>query len=208
MRPARSRRSRPTASNRRRQRSDVVLLRQRGRRSCRRGPGKDGTLYVSIGGPGPGTAQFEPAGNADSVVSVDSSGTVTQLANIGQYERDNNPDPNAVDSDVGGMAMGADGLLYVADSGGNDLYSVDPTTGELKLVTVFPGLPSVNGAPNPARGNKPEVDPGSDRRDRRPEWRRLRRLPHRRGAVGDTGRQPRLSTSASGRHDRRTQSPA
>jgi sugar lactone lactonase YvrE len=121
--------------------------------------GKDGTVYVSIGGPGPGTSQFEPAGNADSVVKVDSAGTVTELANIGQYERENNPDPNAVDSNVGGMAMGADGLLYVADSGGNDLYSVNPDTGELKVVAVIPGLPSVNGAPNPARGNKPEVDP-------------------------------------------------
>jgi hypothetical protein len=121
--------------------------------------GKDGTVYVSIGGPGPGTSQLEPAGNADSVVKVDSTGTVTELANIGQYERENNPDPNAVDSNVGGMAMGTDGLLYVADSGGNDLYSVNPETSELKLVSVIPGLPSVNGTPNPARGNKPEVDP-------------------------------------------------
>jgi hypothetical protein len=121
--------------------------------------GKDGTVYVSIGGPGPGTSQFEPAGNADSVVKVDSTGTVTELANIGQYERENNPDPYAIDSNVGGMAMGTDGLLYVADSGGNTLYSVNPTTGELKLVAVIPALPSVNAAPNPARGNKPEVDP-------------------------------------------------
>src|SRR4051794_8646359 len=108
--------------------------------------GKDGKVFVSIGGPGPGTGQFVPAGNASSVVSVDSTGTVTPLANIGQYERVNNPDPNAVDSNVGGMAMGTDGLLYVADSGGNDLYTVNPDTGELKLVTVFAGLPSVGGA--------------------------------------------------------------
>jgi hypothetical protein len=121
--------------------------------------GQDGTVYVSIGGPGPGTAQFVPSGNADSVVSVDSSGTVTPLANIAQYERTNNPDPNAIDSNVGGIAVGANGLLYVADSGGNDLYSVDPASGELKVAAVFPGLPSIGNAPNPARGNKPEVDP-------------------------------------------------
>jgi len=121
--------------------------------------GTDGTIYVSIGGPGPGTTLFQPAGNADSVVSVDSAGTITPLANIGEYERTNNPDPNAVDSNVGGIALGSDGLLYVADSGGNDLYSVDPTSKELKLVTVFKGLPSVDNAPNPARGNLPEVDP-------------------------------------------------
>ena len=121
--------------------------------------GADGTIYVSIGGPGPGTAMFQPAGNADSVVSVNSAGTVTQIANIGEYERTNNPDPNAVDSNLGDIALGSDGLLYVADSGGNDLYSVDPTSNELNVVTVFEGLPSVDNAPNPARGGLPEVDP-------------------------------------------------
>src|SRR4051794_21199267 len=47
--------------------------------------GQDGTLYVSIGGPGPGTAFLVPAGVADSVVSVAADGTVSQVANIGQY---------------------------------------------------------------------------------------------------------------------------
>ena len=161
--------------------------------------GKSGTIYVSIGGPGPGTAQFVPAGNADSVVSVDSSGTVTELANIGQYERDNNPDPNAVDSNVGGMAMGSDGLLYVADSGGNDLYSVDPSTGELKLVAVFPGLPSVDGAPNPARGNKPEVDPVPTDVTRRSQRRRLCRFADRRRAVGQPGSAKVIHVAADGK---------
>lgn len=119
----------------------------------------DGTIYVSVGGPGPGLVQFVPAGTAGWVVSIDASGTVTPLANLAQYERDNNPDPNQVDSNLGGMAMGTDGLLYVADSGGNDLLSVDPTTGEINVVAVFPGLPSPDGAPNPERGDAPEVDP-------------------------------------------------
>jgi len=121
--------------------------------------GSDGAIYVSIGGPGPATALFQPAGNANSVVSVDSAGSVTPIANIGEYERTNNPDPNAVDSNLGGMALGSDGLLYVADSGGNDLYSVDPASNELSVVTVFEGLPSFDNAPNPARGGLPEVDP-------------------------------------------------
>jgi len=120
---------------------------------------QDGTLYVSIGGPGPGTAFFEPAGNADSVVSVAGDGTVSQVANIGQYERDNNPDPYPVDSDVGGSAFGADGLLYVADSGGNALYSVDPGTGTLKVVAVIPALQGPPGLQNPDRGNTGTVDP-------------------------------------------------
>ncbi len=120
---------------------------------------EDGTVYVSIGGPGPGVALFTAAGNANSVVSVDSAGTVTNLANIGEYEVANNPDPHALDSNVGGMAMGTDGLLYIADSGGNSLYSLDPASGALALVTVFPGLPSPGDTPNPARGDLPEVDP-------------------------------------------------
>jgi hypothetical protein len=119
----------------------------------------DGTVYVSVGGPGPGLAQFVPAGTAGWVVSVDATGTVTPLANIAQYERDNNPDPNAIDSNLGGMAMGSDGLLYVADSGGNTLYSVDPASGEISVVTVFPGLPSPDGTANPDRGGAAEVDP-------------------------------------------------
>src|SRR3954447_9831612 len=51
--------------------------------------GSDGAIYVSIGGPGPATALFQPAGNANSVVSVDSAGSVTPIANIGEYERTN-----------------------------------------------------------------------------------------------------------------------
>jgi len=120
---------------------------------------QDGTVYVSVGGPGPGTAFLEPAGVADSVVKVATDGTVTQVANIGQYERDNNPDPYPVDSDVGGMAVGADGLLYVADSGGNALYSVDPATGTLNVVAVIPALPGPQGLQNPDRGNTETVDP-------------------------------------------------
>jgi len=121
--------------------------------------GQDGTLYVAIGGPGPGTAFLVPAGVADSVVSVAADGTVSQVANIGQYERDNNPDPYPVDSDVGGSAIGSDGLIYVADSGGNALYSVDPATGELKVVAIIPPLAGPPGLQNPDRGNTDTVDP-------------------------------------------------
>ena len=119
----------------------------------------DGTLYVSIGGPGPALAQLIPAGTAAKVVSVDSTGTVTVLADLGEAERSQNPDPNAIDSDVGGLAIGTDGLLYVADSGGNDIYTIDPATGETNLLAVIPGLPAADGAPNPARGGAAEVDP-------------------------------------------------
>ncbi len=74
----------------------------------------DGTLYVSNGGPGPALGQIIPAGTAGKVVSVDSTGTVTVVADLGEAERSQNPDPNAIDSDLGGLAIGTDGLLYVA----------------------------------------------------------------------------------------------
>lgn len=119
----------------------------------------DGTVFISVGGPGPGLAQFVPAGTAGWVVSVDITGTVTPLANIAQYERDNNPDPNQIDSNLGGMAIGTDGLLYVADSGGNTVYTVDPASGEINVAAVIPGIPSPDGAANPERGGAAEIDP-------------------------------------------------
>ena len=118
------------------------------------------TLYVSIGGPGPQTADFPPADDADSVVAIDmATGDMTNIARIGDYERENNPDPNAIDSNLGGIAVGNDGLLYVADSGGNTIYTVDPESGDLSVLAVLDGLPTPDGAANPTRGNDPTVDP-------------------------------------------------
>ena len=121
--------------------------------------GADGTLYVSVGGLGPAVATV-PAGEYDNrVVAIDeATGGITVLADIGAYELANNPDPNAVDSNVYGMDMGADGLLYVADAGGNAVYSVDPATGDLAVVAVIPGLPL------PEEMQQPGGNPGSRRR--------------------------------------------
>lgn len=121
--------------------------------------GSDGILYASIGGPGPGLAQIVSSGTANKVISIDSSGTVTILADLGEAERSQNPDPYFIDSDIGGLALGTDGLLYVADSGGNDIWTVDPQNGNLNLLAVIPGLPAPDGAPNPGRGGNAEVDP-------------------------------------------------
>lgn len=120
----------------------------------------DGTVYVAVGGPGPNTAAFPPAGNADWLVSFDpASGTVTPLADIGTYERENNPDPYAIDSNLGGLAIGADGLIYVADAGGNAVYTYDPASGDLKVLAVIPGIPTPDNTPNPLRGGAAEADP-------------------------------------------------
>lgn len=118
------------------------------------------SMYVAIGGPGPQTADFPPADDANSVVEIDmATGDVTSLANLGEYERENNPDPSNIDSNLGGIAVGTDGLIYVVDSGGNDIFTIDPATGDLALLAVFEGIPTPDGAPNPARGGAAEVDP-------------------------------------------------
>lgn len=121
--------------------------------------GADGTVYAAVGGPGPLTAIAPPVPNRDSVVAIDATGVVTTVADIGAYERSTNPDPNAVDSNLGDVVAGADGLLYVADAGGNTVYTVDPATGTLAVLAVIPGLPSPDGAANEARGGAAEIDP-------------------------------------------------
>ena len=119
----------------------------------------EGTIYVAVGGPGPATALVPPVEFRDQVVAIDAaSGEITTVADIGEYERTQNPDPNAVDSNLYGMTMGSDGLLYVADAGGNTVYTVDPASGELTALAVIPGVP-MEEFQNPARGGAEEIDP-------------------------------------------------
>jgi hypothetical protein len=70
---------------------------------------------------------------------------------------ENNPDPNLIQSHPYDLAAGPDGLLWVADAGGNDLIKVDPASGNIELVTVFEGVPSP--LPNANRGGAQESDP-------------------------------------------------
>lgn len=131
-----------------------------------------GALWVAVGGAGPGTPRVTPLPNENAVVRVNlQSGAVERIVDIGANERANNPDPNAVDSNLYGAAFGADGRLYVADAGGNTLYRVDLQTKALSVVAVFPGLPVTTeeippgflppGVPftNPQRGGRAELDP-------------------------------------------------
>jgi hypothetical protein len=103
---------------------------------------------------------IEPLPNENSVVRIDpESGEVTPVAELGSYEADNNPDGTDVNSNIYGMALGDDGQLYVADAGGNTIYSVDPATGDITLVGVIPG-PALPGeadaeAATPAAARKP-----------------------------------------------------
>lgn len=124
----------------------------------------DGQILLAVGGAGPVTAFTEPLPNENSVVSIDpATGAVTLLADIGAYERANNPDGFAVDSNLYGIEVGDDGTIYVNDAGGNATYRVPAGGGEPEVLTVHAGLPLPEGmAPpggNPNRGGANELDP-------------------------------------------------
>lgn len=131
-----------------------------------------GSLLVAVGGAGPATPRLTPLSNENAVIRINpQTGAVEKVADIGAYERASNPEPYAVDSNLYGAALGADGMLYVADAGGNTLYRVDPGSGALAVVAVMPGLPIARedlppgflppDAPlaNPERGNTATIDP-------------------------------------------------
>jgi hypothetical protein len=89
------------------------------------------------------------------------TGAVNPVADLSAFEASHNPDGFAIDSNPYGLALGPDGMLYVADAAGNDLLKVDPATGEVSLVAVFGGIPLPAGpeTANPTRGGANESDP-------------------------------------------------
>jgi hypothetical protein len=98
-------------------------------------------IWVAVGGPGPFTSAFPPNPTENSVVAIDeATGEFAVVADIGANEVANNPEPANVDSNLYGLAAGADGLLYVADAGGNTVYRVDSATGDLSVLAVLEPL--------------------------------------------------------------------
>ena len=116
----------------------------------------DGELYATSG---IWMAPFgeEPAPLMATVVKIEEDGTLVPVASTYEFEAQNNPDPNIVDSHPYGLAGGPDGMLYVADAGGNTVLRVDPNSGEASLLAVLEGIPGP--LPNPNRGGAMEADP-------------------------------------------------
>ncbi len=83
------------------------------------------------------------APNTASILKV--AGGLTEIANTGAYEKANNPNGDNLHSHPYGMDVGADGMLYVADAGANDLLRVNVSTGDISTVAVFPALPNNTG---------------------------------------------------------------
>jgi len=106
----------------------------------------DSTVYVSIGGSSVGGG-LTPLPEENTVWAVDATtGAATQIAALGTYEVENNPDGTDVNPNLYGLAVDANGLVYVADAGGNTIYTIDPATGEFSLFAVVPNLTDLTGA--------------------------------------------------------------
>lgn len=83
-------------------------------------------LVVSKSGPG----QYW----SDSVVELDKTTLLAKnVINLTEYEAQNNPDGNELDSNVTDIAWGSDGTMYITNAGSNDLLS---WTAEAGLATV------------------------------------------------------------------------
>lgn len=115
----------------------------------------DGNLYATSG---QWVAEAGPdrLPKAGAIVQI-TEDAVTEVAETWTLENTDNPGDFAVDTHPYGLAVGPDGLLWVADAGANDLLKVDPATGAVELVAVIPALPGP--FPNPGRGDAQESDP-------------------------------------------------
>lgn len=114
----------------------------------------DGTLYATNGAWIGGIGDAMP--NTSAVLEIE-MGQATEVAPTWVVEQEQNPDGYVLESHPYHLVGGPDGNLWVADAGANTLLKVDPTTGDVEVVTVFEGLPSP--LPNPNRGGAQESDP-------------------------------------------------
>jgi len=111
----------------------------------------DGVVWISVGGAAV-AAGIEPLENENSILQVDvATGEVTQVAELGSFEEENNPDGTDVNPNLYGMDLGADGQLYVNDAGGNTVFKVDPASGEFSLLGIVP-------SPALPEGQAPEAE--------------------------------------------------
>ena len=108
----------------------------------------DGVVYVTVGlgdaaqTRDEGVAEWgEEAAKFGTLLRVEDDGTTTVVADIAQWEAENNPD-EASDLGEGLFDSNADGVhatdttVYVADAGGNTILAVDPETGAIELEAV------------------------------------------------------------------------
>ncbi|MFN8619731.1 MAG: ScyD/ScyE family protein [Chloroflexota bacterium] len=88
-------------------------------------------------------------------------GTLTEVADLAAFEAASNPDSadpgTQIDSDPNSVAIGADGTIYAADAGGNDVLAIAPD-GTVSTVAVFPAT-MVPAPPDPTKSPDPSAAP-------------------------------------------------
>ncbi len=106
----------------------------------------DQSVYVSTGGSSVGSGML-PLPSENTVSAIDINTQETRLvAELGPYEEANNPDGTDINPNLYGLGISQDGVIYVADAGGNTIYQVAPDTGEFSLFAVVPNLTDLTGA--------------------------------------------------------------
>lgn len=106
----------------------------------------EGDVYVAAGGASIGMGLTEyPGENTIHAVSIE-TGEVRQVAALGAYEAENNPDGTDVNPNLYGLDISDAGEIYVADAGGNAIYKVDAASGAFELFAVVPDLTALTGA--------------------------------------------------------------
>jgi sugar lactone lactonase YvrE len=106
----------------------------------------NGSVYVANGGASVGSG-LSPQPEENTIRAVDiATGETRLVASLGEYEQDNNPDGSDVNPNLYGMDISPEGLIYVADAGGNTIYAVDSASGGTSLFAVLPTLTDLTGA--------------------------------------------------------------
>lgn len=119
-----------------------------------------GAVYVAVGAPGPFVADLPRTGEEGVLVKIDiASGKRSVVADLIEWEITNNPDPVTIDSNPYGIDL-LDGIVYIADAGGNSILAVDTASGELSTFAVPGGLAAefLPESGNPGRGGARELD--------------------------------------------------
>ncbi len=102
-------------------------------------------LYFAMGGTGV-AGGVDPLPEENTVNHVNpETGEVTMIAELGPYEEENNPDGQNINPNLHELEVDFDGRLIACDQGGNTIYAVDPSSGEIEVLVVIPTLGQLPG---------------------------------------------------------------
>jgi plastocyanin len=120
----------------------------------------NGKAYVAVGAPGPFISHIELTGKENALFEIDlETGEKRVVADLSPWEINENPDPMTIDSNLYGCAW-REGVVYIADSGGNSILAVDVDSGEISTFAVPGGFeaPFLGDDGNPLRQGEAAID--------------------------------------------------